>query len=612
MAIYAYNHAASPVDIEAVVRVRDAMAHRGPDESGQWISADARVALGHRRLSIIDLSPGGSQPMRFDDAGLCITFNGQIYNYKELRRTLEQAGHVFRSQSDTEVLLHAYAQYGADVVDHLRGMYAFAIWDEHRRGLFLARDPFGIKPLYYSDDSQRITIASEVKALRIAVTKGQSPCPVGQVSFLLWGFVHEPYTLDRNIRAIPAGSTMWVDERGMQPAKPYWSQSDVLRQAQDIRLSVDLRRDFAGPTREVLRHTLVDSLRHHFVSDVPVGLFLSGGRDSTTLLGLAAEEQLGELRALTLGFEEMRGTPADETALAAEVARMHSTRHHVQWTGAAEFESDHDRVLTAMDQPSVDGINVFGISKMAAKAGLKVAISGLGADELFAGYPSFRQIPKLVSALAPFRSAPAVGRAIRAVSAPILKHFTSPKYASLFEYGTTTEEAYFLRRGLFMPWELPAMLAPEIVKEGWEALAPRFLLRSQTEGLRDPRAAITSLELSVYMRNQLLRDSDWAGMAHSLEIRVPFVDHVLFKTLAPFLIGPTQFTKIDMANILRLPLPDHILHRPKTGFSVPVRDWLMKNQAAQERDSPRGLRGWAQIVLAHQLNDRVQRRPATR
>jgi asparagine synthase (glutamine-hydrolysing) len=406
----------------------------------------------------------------------------------------------------------------------------------------------------------------------------------------------------REIRALPAGSTMWIDEHGPQQPKRYWSEVEVLREAQNRAPLMDLRHDFAVPIRETLRHALVDSLRHHFVADVPVGIFLSSGLDSSAIVGLSSEERLGEIKTLTLGFEEFRGTQADETVLAAEIAQHYGAQHGAHWVGAAHASSKFEAILAAMDQPSIDGINVYFVSEVAAASGLKVALSGLGADEIFAGYPSFRQIPQIVSWLSPLARAPALGRGLRRMSAPLLKHFTSPKYASVFEFGATTEEAYFLRRGLFMPWELTAMLDPEAVKEGWNELGPQMLLRTQTDGLIDQRAMITSLELSVYMRNQLLRDSDWAGMAHSLEIRVPFVDHTLFTTLAPFLTGPSQFTKMDMIKTLRRPLPEHIANRPKTGFTVPVRDWLVKNHLDQKQPALRGLRGWAQLVLDHHLS----------
>ncbi|HVB81190.1 MAG TPA: asparagine synthase (glutamine-hydrolyzing) [Candidatus Binataceae bacterium] len=594
--IYTYGAGAPPVNERELLLIRDAMVRRGPDAAGLWLADDRRVGFGHRRLSIIDLSAAGNQPMVVARSGTRITFNGEIYNYRELRATLEQRGHVFHTDSDTEVLLQAYDEYGHDMVDHLRGMYAFAIWDEGRHGLFLARDPFGIKPLYYADDGKTFTVASQVKALLAAPRIGRTQCPAGLVSFLTWGFVVEPYTLYGEIRALPAGSTLWVDGQGARKPAEYWSVGDVFRQAE---LARENARPPAVPARhETLRAALVESLRYHMVSDVPVGVFLSGGLDSATMVALASEEDLGDLRTLTLGFDVLRGTPADEVVFASDIAAAYGARHTTQWIGADKFQAERGRILAAMDQPSIDGANVYFVSQVAATAGVKVALSGLGGDELFGGYPSFRQVPRIAASFAPVASIPGFGRGFRAVAAPVLRQFTSPKYASLFEFGTSIEDAYLLRRGLFLPWELPQLVDADLAAEGWRELAVKARLAGVVANVANPHAKVAALEMSVYMRNQLLRDSDWAGMAHSVEVRVPFVDAALLRQLAPFVIGDSPVTKADLVATLRTPLPRHILNRPKSGFTVPIRDWLMRDQPARSRDPARGLRGWAQYVLA--------------
>jgi asparagine synthase (glutamine-hydrolysing) len=602
-AIFAYGRATAPVERATLIGIRDRLAHRGPDAEGCWIAADGRIGLAHRRLSIIDVGSSANQPMLLEDNGIAIVFNGEIYNFRELRRSLEERGRVFRTQSDTEVLLHAYEVWGARMVDRLRGMYAFAIWDPRRGGLFLARDPFGIKPLYYCDDGARISISSEVQALARGGIGNARPSAAGQASFLLWGFIVEPHTLYRDIRALPAGSTLWVGPGGPDKPMRFWSEGDVFREAEERSPPLDLRHHLRDALYESVRDILGESVRYHFVSDVPVGVFLSGGYDSGMLVGLAAEQSLGDLRTLTLGFDELRGSGSDETALAQRIADAFGTNHQTRWVGADVFGKSRANILAAMDQPSIDGVNVYFISQMAAAAGLKVALSGLGGDELFGGYPSFRQIPAVVRLLSPFALVTAVGRGFRKVSAPILRHFTSPKYAGLFEYGTTVEDAYLLRRSLFMPWELPDILGPDIAREGWAELDPVARMRERTNGLASIEVRVSALEMGIYMRNQLLRDSDWAGMAHSLEIRVPFVDSVLLRQLAPFLMGPTRLGKTDMVNSLRKPLPDVILSRPKTGFAVPVREWLINNHLLGRGGKERGLRGWARLILQSKLGD---------
>jgi asparagine synthase (glutamine-hydrolysing) len=589
--IFVYRQGAPRADRDDLLRIRDAMNRRGPDGAGLWIADDGCAGLAQRRLAIIDLSDAGAQPMASGDGRLRVVFNGEIYNYRQLRAELEKKGCRFRSQSDTEVLLHLYAERGADMVHALRGMYAFAIWDENKKGLLLVRDPFGIKPLYYADDGNIFRFASQVKALLRGTGIDAAPDPAGHVGFFLWGSVPEPYTLYKGIRALPAGTTLWVSAPGDRRPAPFFNVAETLSAATAGR-PVD--RDEG---RQRLRAALLDSVRHHLVADVPVGVFLSAGLDSATLTALAAESSSAALHTITLGFNEYRGTENDETILAAGVAEQYRTSHHTRWVSREDFQSECDRLLQAMDQPTIDGVNTYFVSKAAAESGLKVAISGLGGDELFGGYPSFREIPKMVRLLSPFRLIPGLGRLFRWVSAPMVKRLTSPKYAGLLEYGGTYGGAYLLRRGFFMPWELPEILGDRITREGWEELQPLMRLEQTIQGATSERVKVSALEMSWYMRNQLLRDADWAGMAHSLEIRVPFVDVELIRRLAPILTG-TFPNKQDMALTPRQPLPPGILGRRKTGFTVPVREWLM--QDAEQRGGERGLRGWARRVMAMQ------------
>jgi len=399
--MFSYSLSAPPVEQAELLRVRESMVKRGPDGAGLWISSDRRVGLAHRRLAIIDLSEGGTQPMATPDGRLRIVFNGEIYNYRKLRKTLEEKGHRFHSQSDTEVLLHLYQEHGRDMVQHLRGMYALAIWDEGNRGLFLARDPFGIKPLYYSDNAAAIRVASQVKALLKIQSIDTRPDPAAYVGFYLWGYLPEPYTLYRGIRALPAGSTLWIDASGHKETKQIFDLTSELAKAEEAALSIR-----SEEMRERLRKALIESVEHHLVADVPVGVFLSAGLDSTTLAALAKEVTRTALHTITLGFKEFQGTRHDEGPLAELVAKQYRTFHQISWVKSDDFENDRERLLDAMDQPSIDGVNTYFISMAASAAGLKVAISGLGGDELFGGYPSFRQIPGIVRAMAPFQSVP--------------------------------------------------------------------------------------------------------------------------------------------------------------------------------------------------------------
>lgn len=587
--IYAYGKTANPINDEALHRMRDAMASRGPDGSGAWRSEDGRLGLAHRRLSIIDLSDAGTQPMAIRGGALRIVFNGEIYNHRVLRKQLEDEGVRFFSNSDTEVLLHLYAARGSDMVHELRGMYAFSIWDSAKKTIFLARDPFGIKPLYYSDDGETLRFASQVKALLRGGEVDTSPQPAGHVGFFLWGSVPEPYTLFKGIRSLEPGSWLKLEEGGKGQNKIFFRISDELAQA-----SAHQARCSADETFDRLQVSLRDSVRHHMVSDVPVGVFLSAGLDSAMLVALAAASGQENLRTLTLGFAAYRGTKNDETSGAQAIASHFEANHQIKWVARADFEADLAQLFAAMDQPTTDGVNTYFVAKAASQSGLKVALSGLGGDELFGGYPSFKDVPRIAKYCSPFRPAARFGAALREMISPAVSRFMSPKYAGLLEYGASWGGAYLLRRALFMPWELPDILGEQMARDGWGELDTIARLESITKGIENPSLKVSSLEFSWYMRNQLLRDADWAGMAHSLEIRVPLVDTRLLRIVAPLIAGRGQITKLDAARTLSRPLPRSVLSRSKTGFSVPVREWLLQPSAHDNRD--RGLRGWARKV----------------
>ncbi len=580
-AVFAHGPDAPPVDGEALLKVREAMRARGPDDAGTWIAPDRRIGLAHRRLSIIDLSTAAAQPMTLAEGGYRIVFNGEIYNFRALRAELEAKGERFQTQSDTEVILRLYKREGAAMVPKLRGMFTFAIWDEAKATLFLARDPFGIKPIYYADDGKTFRTASTVKALLAGGGIDTSPEPAGHVGYFLFGYVPDPFTVYRGIRALEAGHTLTL-KRG-----------DALR----IHRYFDLQDGFAAPPNARppdLRRVLLESVEHHMVADVPVGVFLSAGMDSTTIAALAAEGQNAGLDTFTLGFREFQGTARDEVPLAEETARVLGTRHKTDWVEGHTFKDDFDGLLAAMDQPTIDGANTYFVAKAARGAGLKVALSGLGGDELLGGYDTFAKVPALTGAVGWIPGARCIGTALRVVAAPIVKHFTTPKAAAVLELGTRASDAYLLRRGLFMPWELADVLDPDMAREGWRTLDPLVRLAKDCDRAKTDWRRVQALEFAWYMRNQLLRDSDWAGMAHSLEIRVPLVDAWLFRELVPWLDGPDRPTKRKMAETPKNPLPRAVLDRPKTGFAVPVTEWIRGEGRAEER----GYRGWARHVHA--------------
>ena len=574
--IYAYRASAPAVDAEELRRIRDHMAMRGPDGSGEWFAEDGRIGFGHRRLSIIDLSERAAQPMHSADGKLVIVFNGEIYNYRGLRKELEAEGHVFRTESDTEVLLHLYAAHGADMMHRLRGMFAFAIADSARGDIFLARDPYGIKPLYYADDGQSFRFASQVKALLAGKRVSRDPDAAGLVGFHLFGSVPEPLTTYRDVRALPAGTTLRVTRAGAAEPVRFFSVAEAYREAEDR-----ARDPVQDQVLARFAAAFAESVRHHMVADVPVGIFLSAGVDSGALLGLMRDGGAQNLQVVTLAYEEFQGHRDDEAPLATATARAYGCDHHVRVITEKEFRDDLPRVFAAMDQPTIDGINTWFVSKAARELGLKSAISGLGGDELLGGYPSFGTVPWLVRWL---RGLMPLGEGFRQfVTGSGLTALINPKFAGLLKYGGSYPGAYFLQRGLFMPWELDTVMDRDLAAQGLRAFEPQgYIAQALAPEPRTPFAKVASLESSLYMRNQLLRDTDWASMAHAVEVRVPFVDAHLLRAVAPITVRlPAGEGKRYLAASPQRPLPPEIVNRKKTGFGTPVAAWLQRDQRLQ-------------------------------
>lgn len=549
-------------DRDRLIRMRDHMIRRGPDDAGEWSDDHGMVRLGHRRLSIIDTSAAGHQPMLSSFGPHAITFNGEIYNYRALRSELEDQGYRFHSASDTEVLLALYHRHGDDMFGHLRGMYALGLWDADRRSLLLARDPYGIKPLYYCSDGRSLAFASQVRALVAGGGIGAEVNPAAEAGFLLTGSVPEPHTWFRDIRCLPAGGRLWVENGVVGP----------------VRFHADVRSDLAMAAPEhrmpeeksaLVREALVDSVRHHLVSDVPVGIFLSAGIDSSALAGLATEVLDTPPVTVTLGFDEYSGRPDDERPLAQVVSRHYGTRHHQRRVGREEFEADLPAILDAMDQPTIDGINTWFVSKAAAELGLKVMLSGIGGDELFGGYPSFADIPRWKRRWGWMSRVP--GLADLAWSARRLDPLgvIPPKAWALPQYAGTYAGGYLLRRGLFLPRDLPGLMTRERLVEA-EALldVPAWF---SVEG-RSLHGRIAAMESAFYLRNQLLRDTDWSSMAHSVEVRTPLVDRDLTRALAGVLAAGAG--KRLIATSPRPGLPAPLLDRARSGFTTPIAGWM--------------------------------------
>jgi asparagine synthase (glutamine-hydrolysing) len=568
--IYAFGESAPPVDREELRRTRDAMRFRGPDDCGEWHSPDGRLSLGHRRLSIIDVSEHGHQPMLSADGRYAIVFNGEIYNYKELRADLERAGVTFHTHSDTEVLLALFSREREAMLMKLRGMFALAVWDSRERSLFLARDPYGIKPLYYSIANGVVRVASQVKALLAGGGVSREADPAGIVGFLVRGTVPQPFTTHAAIRALPPGHHATITSAGDMTIRRYFSLAEVYKSGVE-------RAHQVAPAEwhDLVTEAIQDSVRYHLVADVPLGAFLSAGKDSTTVVALACEAGYHELTGVTIRTQEFAGSEQDEAPVATVLARHYGFNHIIRTVTRDEFHADLPRILAAMDQPTIDGWNSYYVSKAAGELGMKVMLSGTGGDELFGGYTTFRKIPRFVKSLRVASKIPGLARGFRSFYNAVRPAKSSPKSGSSLIYAGDYAGAYLLKRGLFMPEELSGLLPRELVQEGLKRLELRERIAAAiTPDPGSPFARVAALESTYFLGDQLLRDIDWTSMSHSVEVRVPLVDAHLLMKIAPVIVAAHDYEKKLLTAAPAAPLPREILHRPKTGFLLPIREWI--------------------------------------
>ncbi|HXJ17580.1 MAG TPA: asparagine synthase (glutamine-hydrolyzing) [Candidatus Polarisedimenticolia bacterium] len=589
---------------ETVVRrMMAAMVHRGPDESGFF--AASPVAIGMRRLSILDL-PGGSQPIWNERGTLAVVFNGEIYNFRELRRELEAAGHRFRTRSDTEVVVHAYEEWGRQCVERLNGMFAFAVVEtpQGRDGqpecIFLARDRLGIKPLYYAVIDGTLVFASEVRAL---LASGYVPSRLSHRSisaYLLFGAVCEPRTLIEGVASLPPGHSMSIavsaPVRLPEPA-PYWHpEFDAPRKTMTTRISGD---QAYLPVQRV-RSLLEDAVATHLVADVPVGVFLSSGLDSTTLAALASRVRSG-IHTFTVAFPDSEFSEAEK---ARRTARCLGTEHSELTLSDAEMVARLDEAVAAFDQPSMDGINTYFVSWAARQAGLKVALSGLGSDELFGGYTSFRATSTVarigsVARLVPqrLRSLAASG-AVRASGPTFSRDRWRKASAAWFEPGVLPHP-YFFTRLLFPPQAIITGLRGDSAASDsppWQ----QWLSESARQArLMDRFTAVSWLELRSYLLNMLLRDTDAMSMRHSLEVRVPFLDSPLVEyvlSLPESVKRRSSRPKALLIAALGDLLPEEIVAQKKRTFTFPWENWL-RGPLGQRVAA--GLTDWSPILQSH-------------
>lgn len=491
-------------------RMMNALIHRGPDAQGKYLEGE--IAFGHRRLKVIDLSEQANQPMCNEDERIWIIFNGEIYNFIDLRRELESKGHRFKSNSDTEVIVHSYEEWGTACLNKLRGMFAFGIWDATKEVLFLARDRFGIKPLYYYFKSGILIFASEVRAILASGSVTKKLCLEGLESYLDYGGLKEPLTVVEDIRSLMPGHYAVLNKDDLRILK-YWDLLDINDQG--------YRHDLEPKhIRENLTYLLEETVKSHLVSDVPIGIFLSGGIDSSSLVSLASG-MTQELRSVSMIFGEERFNEARYSRLIAE---KYKTRHYEVSLTARSVLSNINSCLKAMDQPTFNGINTYFISKAAREAGLTVALSGLGGDEVFGGYPGFARIPRLMQFLSFWNAMPGFFRkSASGMFSALMQDTTKNRKIADFLGAASPGHPYYVTRILFTKQEKRCLLGTSnmMQKAGKMEIGKLKSL--------DVFNQVSYLEMTNYMTDILLRDADFMSMAHSLEVRVPLVDHRLIE-----------------------------------------------------------------------------------
>jgi asparagine synthase (glutamine-hydrolysing) len=559
---------ATAADRAAADRMLAAQQNRGPD--GQGLRMSGLVVLGHRRLSIIDLSNVASQPMANETRDVWVTFNGEIYNYRELRSELKAAGHEFESSSDTEVLVHGYEEWGAKgLYQRLRGMFAYAIQDERRRGedgepyFFAARDRLGIKPFYYTISNGRFAFASEVKALVRGGVIAAQPDRCSLAAFLSLGSIPFPRTWLEGVECLEPGHGLEVNRKGVTVRK-FWD------------LSYDRATDRAN-----LGSILQDSVARHLVADVPVGVFLSGGVDSAGVACLAARGRTAPIRTLTIVFDERAFS---EAAIARDLARAFGAEHQAIRVTSADFEKAVPQFLDSMDQPTADGVNTWFVSRAAREAGLKVVLSGLGGDEVFFGYPHYRPLADGSGMLGGYMRSGALARRMIGWGASLYGRALGAEKWKRFDYCHNRplhESLYLLIRGFFPPDDVQRLTgasAAEIERSLDESFSG---IRVFGENGHVEPNRFHYLEMKRYLHDQLLRDSDVFSMAHSIELRVPLLDDPLVE--AGCRIPPAEkiaagMNKPQLVEAIGDARVSETASRPKRGFVFPFAAW-MRNHA---------------------------------
>ncbi|MDN5286183.1 MAG: asnB [Mucilaginibacter sp.] len=538
------------------------LQHGGPDDEGIFLDEKKHLGFGHRRLSIIDLSSNGHQPMTDTGQNAWITFNGEIYNYQELRNDLLKLGAQFKSATDTEVILSAYLHWGIDAFSKLRGMFAFALYDIAKELTYLVRDTAGIKPLYYLAQNGSLSFASEIRAFSAAGITTEN-APNWMIRFLAFGHIPEPYTTLKNVFSLPKGHFLCWNHASSTYTVNSYKQAAVKDHITDI-----------NEARQSVKDALTRGVNRQLTADAQLGVFLSGGIDSSLITLLANQQQRQQLKTVSIYFNEKSYNEQSYQRIILDKIGGESFSHLVQ---QQDFETLFPQIISAMDMPTTDGINSWFISKYAHEAGLKAVLSGIGADEFFGGYPSFGRIKYL--------------KYLRKIHPSIFSAITGllPDPYKKLSFLTSDHPwaDYLLLRGLFSPGDIARLLDIDS-KQVQETLFDT--IPTPGSNAYDKEHA-SWLETNLYMQNQLLRDTDVMSMSHGLEVRVPFLDEDFTATV----VSINQSVRFDnhqpkklLIDSFKELLPSAIWNRPKMGFTFPLQQWMTAHQDVSNSELYKG------------------------
>jgi len=577
-------------DRDRLQRMTEAMRHRGPDDEGMHLGN--RISLGMRRLSIIDVEKG-HQPIYSQDRSKVIIFNGEIYNYRELRSELEKKGVSFRTNSDTETILHAYEMYGYECVHRFNGMFAFAIWDSEREELFIVRDRLGIKPLFYARRGSAFVFASEIKALLASGLVDKTVDPEAVSAFLRWYNLPVPYTMFKGVFQLPPGHFLRIVPRGEMRIEKYWDVPFVPEKEKPVRTVDELS--------SALRELITSAVRKRLIAEVPLGAFLSGGIDSSLVVGLMSQMSDQPVKTFTVGFRS-REKKYDERDFARVIAERYRTDHSEVVVSGSDVRNDLPAIIRSMDLPSGDAIQTYFISE-AARRRVTVSLSGLGGDELFAGYQQFRHIPRALMFARRFQRMPSLlAMLLKGVDAHLPAEADNRMkwrlFSEVMKGNTDLLHLYDVSRSVYTDDEFGTILDKTFLGTLRDKRSTRNLLENYRERIHglEIADAISYLELKTYMSHMLLRDTDTMSMAHSLEVRVPLIDHTVVEFVArnvPVSLkrknGRPKWLLTETFNDV---LPREVLSRKKKGFEFPMPVWLRDELRDVVEDclSPRSIR----------------------